>query len=457
MTTDIDGLTPDTNYTFALTATNGAAESVNSSEVTIATPAIEPFAPSMPRNLRGGSIGPTWVKLAWDPPLRRTNLANYIVAFESPPGLNSTITTNETCVNITGLQPETTYTCSCTPVTSNGTRGEPSFVTGTTSTAGLSMPMNVVATATNATTIRVQWMHPDFARTIDHYFVSWQPSVPSGVTLAGGMMEINCTSANTPVMGTTNCTDVMEFNITGLEEYVIYTMMVIASNDVGNSTSGTATARTLPAIPDGVVSMINATPTYNSVVLQWDAIPYLTRNGPNVTYIVTITQTGTSDVIALLTVATLSVTRTGLTPLTMYDVTVRAANDEGNAAVVSSVQQFTTLEQPPAAVTGITVAPDDSGTTANISWTPPSGNITMYSIRITDSSGNVIVTGSATNSSFMANELSPFILYTVTVTPSTSGGAGSSASHMFYTRQDGEFTCVRKENVQSGTFPSTIN
>ena len=60
-------------------------------------------------------------------------------------------------------------------------------------------------------------------------------------------MEINCTSANTPVMGTTNCTDVMEFNITGLEEYVIYTMMVIASNDVGNSTSGTATARTLPA------------------------------------------------------------------------------------------------------------------------------------------------------------------------------------------------------------------
>ena len=41
MTTDIDGLTPDTNYTFALTATNGAAESVNSSEVTIATPGTQ--------------------------------------------------------------------------------------------------------------------------------------------------------------------------------------------------------------------------------------------------------------------------------------------------------------------------------------------------------------------------------------------------------------------------------
>ena len=59
-------------------------------------------------------------------------------------------------------------------------------------------------------------------------------------------MEINCVSANTPVLGTTNCTDVMEFNITGLEEYVNYTVMVIASNDVGNSTSGTDTALTLP-------------------------------------------------------------------------------------------------------------------------------------------------------------------------------------------------------------------
>ena len=60
-------------------------------------------------------------------------------------------------------------------------------------------------------------------------------------------MEINCVSANTPMTGMPNCTDVMEFNITGLEEYVNYTVMVIASNDVGNSTSGTDTARTLSA------------------------------------------------------------------------------------------------------------------------------------------------------------------------------------------------------------------
>ena len=107
--------------------------------------------------------------------------------------------------------------------------------------------MNVTATATSPTMINVQWEHPPFMNTIDHYFVSWEPfGLPPAVTLGGGMMEINCVSANTPVLGTTNCTDVMEFNITGLEEYVNYTVMVIASNDVGNSTSGTDTALTLP-------------------------------------------------------------------------------------------------------------------------------------------------------------------------------------------------------------------
>ena len=84
--------------------------------------------------------------------------------------------------------------------------------------------------------------------TIDDYFISWEPfGLPDGVVPPGGMAEIQCASANTPVAGMANCTNVMEFTITGLEEFINYRVMVIASNDAGNSTSGTATARTLPA------------------------------------------------------------------------------------------------------------------------------------------------------------------------------------------------------------------
>ena len=109
------------------------------------------------------------------------------------------------------------------------------------------MPMNVNATATSPTTIQVQWEHPPFMETIDHYFISWNPiNLPEGVILEGGMEEIDCVSPNTPVLGSVNCTDVTEFNITGLEEYVEYRVTVIASNDVGNSTSGMDVERTLP-------------------------------------------------------------------------------------------------------------------------------------------------------------------------------------------------------------------
>ena len=111
----------------------------------------------------------------------------------------------------------------------------------------LMMPMNVTATATSPTKINIRWEPPPFVDTIDHYFISWTPvGLPRGVFLGGGMEEIDCVSSNTPLPGRVNCTDVMEFNIAGLEEHIEYQVMVLASNDVGNSTSGMDTERTLP-------------------------------------------------------------------------------------------------------------------------------------------------------------------------------------------------------------------
>ena len=111
----------------------------------------------------------------------------------------------------------------------------------------LMMPMNVTAMATSPTTINVRWEPPPFVDTIDHYFVSWTPvGLPHGVFLSGGMEEIDFVSSNTPIPGRVNCTDVMEFDIAGLEEHIEYQVMVLASNDVGNSTSGMDIERTLP-------------------------------------------------------------------------------------------------------------------------------------------------------------------------------------------------------------------
>lgn len=109
------------------------------------------------------------------------------------------------------------------------------------------MPMNVTAISPSPTSLLVSWDPPSFAETIDHYFISWSPvELPTGVLLEGGMLEEDCVSANAPVLGTANCSDVVDFTITGLEEYVEYRVTVVASNDVGNSSGGSTTERTLP-------------------------------------------------------------------------------------------------------------------------------------------------------------------------------------------------------------------
>ena len=93
---------------------------------------MDPIAPSAPVNFRS-DIQPTSIKLSWDPPIRLTNFAYYIVAFISPPS-NDTVNVTEPCANVGPLLPETMYTCSCTPFTSDGVAGEQAVISGTTTT-----------------------------------------------------------------------------------------------------------------------------------------------------------------------------------------------------------------------------------------------------------------------------------------------------------------------------------
>ena len=121
----------------------------------------------------------------------------------------------------------------------------------------------------------------------------------------------------------------------------------------------------------------------------------------------------------------------------------------------------------PSGVSNIMVSPNSAGTEANITWDGPDvGADVVYSVVITNSSNNVVWTGSGINTTnimatglgehlksnrvhvqmsihtyiyaiLIPNATEPFILYTVTITPSTSGGSGPPLSRMFYTREEG--------------------
>ena len=70
-------------------------------------------------------------------------------------------------------------------------------------------------------------------------------------------------------------------------------------------------------------------------------IPYLTRNGPNILYIVTVQETGSSNITATTVTQTTAVIG-GLRSLTTYNITITAGNNVGNAIMSSMIFQFTT-------------------------------------------------------------------------------------------------------------------
>ena len=93
---------------------------------------MDPIAPSAPVNLRPVPQ-PTSIKLSWDPPIRLTNFAYYMVECDSQSSTGA-INVTETCANVTSLVPETMYTCTVTPVTFDGEQGDPGQVSATTTT-----------------------------------------------------------------------------------------------------------------------------------------------------------------------------------------------------------------------------------------------------------------------------------------------------------------------------------
>jgi hypothetical protein len=430
-----------------------------SNELTIFIPAIggnggvDIIPPSNPLNVMGSPM-PTSVSLTWEQPVFNVNLTSYLarcIAMNGNSDVNQSTISTETNVTVEGLMPETLYTCHVISV-ADTIQGGSMSVQITTTTPMLMMPMNVTATATSPTMINVQWEHPPFMNTIDHYFVSWEPfGLPPAVTLVGGMMEINCVSANTPVLGTTNCTDVMEFNITGLEEYVNYTVMVIASNDVGNSTSGSDTAQTPPDVPGAAPGGLTAVMvTYNSMYVMWEALSFLDQNSPSVYYNLTYYVLGSMQGVATRMIQNrLNASISSLQSFTTYKVDVAAQNDIGTGPFASI--NVTTLAAPPGLVSNIVVTPNIEGTQANITWSTAqlfdANTVVVYTVLVRDVNGTVVLTGSTANLIIPVNGLMRYIRYTVTITASTEGGQGPPLSADFYSRQDVPLVTV--SNIQA--------
>ncbi|GGS12679.1 fibronectin type III domain-containing protein [Actinokineospora fastidiosa] len=222
----VDGLQPDTAYSFTVVAKDAAGNtSAASNQVDTRTePAPDTQAPDAPANLRAADTTPTSIALAWDAADDNVGVTEYEV-FR---GATSLGTVTGTSKLVEGLEPDTEYTFTVVARDAAGnTSAASAALTARTAkapdTVAPSAPGNPRSTGASQTSITLAW---DVA----------QDNV--GVT---GYDVLNGTTVVASVTGTSA-------TVANLTPDTEYTFTVVAKDAAGNvsAPSATVTARTQP-------------------------------------------------------------------------------------------------------------------------------------------------------------------------------------------------------------------
>lgn len=398
---EFTGLSPNTAYTFTVTATNGdGTSSASEPSNSITTDATVPDAPIIGV---ATSTGTTTATVEFSIPASDGGYpVTQYTATSSPGSIIATATTSP--IVFTGLTSGTAYTFTVTATNQVGTSA-PSQASNTINTDYINpntpgAPTSPSATATGSTSAELEFLPPasDGGFPITGYTAI---STPGGITASATQSPIT---------------------ITGLTPGTEYTFTVAAENSEGfgiNSVSSNAitTDAAAPSAPIiGTATKIDST----SATITFSEP--LSNGGAAVTlYTVTsspegITGSGSGSPITI----------TGLTPATAYTFTVTATNSAGTSVPSAPSNEITADAAAPGAPT-IGLVTKINSTSATVRFTPPSSNggasITGYTA--TSNPGNII--GQGSSSPIVVTGLTPNTTYTFTVTATNFVGTGLSS------------------------------
>ncbi|MQY58748.1 MAG: hypothetical protein GH144_03960 [Clostridia bacterium] len=150
------GLSPQTTYSYKVTAYNEGGESDPSNEVTITTPG-EATAPSAPSNLAGQAVSCSEINLSWQD--NSTNEEGFYVYRKTTDDYSiiATMEANATSYNNTGLNPETAYSYKITAYNDIGESGFSNALCVHTPAEPLEPPSNPVAITVSYKQINLIW------------------------------------------------------------------------------------------------------------------------------------------------------------------------------------------------------------------------------------------------------------------------------------------------------------
>jgi hypothetical protein len=362
----VQDLNAGTSYTFTVTATNAIGTSPASSP---STPVTIVDRPDAPININVAP-SPDSIGVSWDAPVSNGGLAidSYIatayLASSGAPVAHCRVVT-ESC-EIIGLSPATTYVVRV--LAHNATGYSVASATSEPVLTGYNapgVPLDVsVSSAPNSLT--VSWLTPssDGGGAITGYTVTADDG-------DGGLFTCKAT--------TLSCT------ISNLTDGVTYSVTVVATNGVGDSTSSTPVSGTPGSVPDAPTT-IAATPGNGGVTVSWTAPIFV---GGSVVTNYTVTADDGNGGLFTCRTSTTSCAVIGLTNGTAYRFTVVATNSTGNSVSSSSVTATPTRPvSVPDAPTNVTATAGSATLEVAWSWPQSDGGAAVTSFLATATDGD---------------------------------------------------------------------
>ncbi len=477
----VANLTPNTPYTFQVTALN--ADSGASTPVEISLPT----RPDPPTGLSALPIGATSLTLNWTPP-SGTALTKYVLVITNAGATTDPIDVPVgTTFVVNDLTPNTTYTFE---LTSENASGQSTTAASTPApvTTLPNPPTGLIATLVNTNNIKLGWAAPALGGSpryklvisggagagsvdLDSVTTYTAPGLDPNTTYTFKLTAVNGTGASaeatltkstkpnapgTPTAVTTGTTSValnwatvsgnalanytltinggtptnigiptLPYSASGLMPNTSYTFVVKAVNVDGleSDASGPLTVVTKPDSPGKPVP---SNPTTSSITLTWTAPPSGGAAGYRLTIAGAGTGTGTTGTGGLPALGNvLTTTVSGLSPNVNYTFTLVALNSEGVASAPAEPLVQPTKPGPPTTVQALPGA--TSATAVQLSWTAPPGDaLSGYSLVITGSGNGTGTFDVPLGSVYTANNLTPNTQYTFSLTAVNLSGSSTA-------------------------------
>ncbi|MDI6791353.1 MAG: Ig-like domain-containing protein [bacterium] len=387
-------LTPSATYYYRIQAFRSCNGGTNNSDYSnVATAVTSDSPPAAPSNLDVVRISSTQLRLSWQD--NSGNESGFFIERKISEGSYTqitTVSTNVTTYDDTGLTPVTTYTYRVRAFNGAGNSGYSNEDTATTEEAPPNAPTNLSAQAVSSTQINLAWQD----KSTDETGFKIERS-PDGTTFT----QIAAPSANS-----TSYTD-QNLNKATTYYYRVRAYRGVYNSDYSNTTSAT-TLDTVPSNPGN----LNATAISNSQIdLSWQ------DNSNNETGFSIERKTSGGNYTAIATVSTgvITYSDTGLPPVTTYTYRVKAFNLIGSSEYSNEITA-TTANAAPYTPTNLS-AQVISSSQVNLSWQDNSNNETGFSIERKTSGGNytAIATVSTGVTSYSDTGLLPITTYTYRV------------------------------------------